>query len=338
MECVFELPQLKLQGGNQTRWESSRDATNVLLRIMPAVLADLSKQARSEPTAEGLYRFFRHEFFPPTLCLMHVVHNKLHRQFQVFQMRNLFFSRVEQEVTALISSLRNPRTQALVKDKWESWLSDESGLQPLLDEVPAYFKDGVWDRFSATVMIPFLDMLLQNVESRFPEMGILGNFNVLAPRRIQEGIMDTKFGQQEMQSLARHFPRLKEEDLLIEWEAFQEQAMLPDLKSKTLEEVLKWLISPNAMELFPHLSLAAAIALAAPVQNADVERLFSALKLVKTPLRNRLTDCHLDVCCRVAIDGPQPGTFRMDNFVRRFYRSNSIRRVKCSKEGCELCK
>lgn len=79
-------------------------------------------------------------------------------------------------------------------------------------------------------MIPFLDMLVQNVESRFPEMGILGNFNVLAPRRIQEGIMDTKFGQQEMQSLARHFPRLKEEDLLIEWEAFQEQAMLPDLK------------------------------------------------------------------------------------------------------------
>ena len=53
------------------------------------------------------------------------------------------------------------------------------------------------------------------------------------------------------------------------------------LQSKTLEEVLKWLISPNAMELFPHLSLAAAIALTAPVQTADVERLFSALKLVR---------------------------------------------------------
>ncbi|XP_059215947.1 uncharacterized protein LOC131993898 [Centropristis striata] len=185
------------------------------------------------------------------------------------------FSRVEQEVTALVSSLRNPRTQALVKGKWESWLRDESGLQPLLDEVPAYFADGVWDRFSATFMIPFLDMLVQNVESCFPEMGMLGNFNVLAPRRIQEGIMDTKFGQQEMQSLARHFPRLKEEDLLIEWEAFLEQAMLPDLKSKTLEEAMKWLISPDGLELFPQLSLAAAIALTAPVQTADVEALLS---------------------------------------------------------------
>lgn len=27
---------------------------------------------------------------------------------------------------------------------------------------------------------------------------------------------------------------------------------------------------------------------------------------VKTPLRNRLKDGHLNVCCRVAIDGPQP--------------------------------
>lgn len=42
-----------------------------------------------------------------------------------------------------------------MKDKWESWLSDESSLQPLLDEVPAYFKDGFWDRFSATVCFGF---------------------------------------------------------------------------------------------------------------------------------------------------------------------------------------
>lgn len=41
-----------------------------------------------------------------------------------------------------------------------------------------------------------------------------------------------------------------------------------------------WLISAPAKELYPQLSLAAGIALTAPVQTADVERLFSALKLV----------------------------------------------------------
>lgn len=39
-------------------------------------------------------------------------------------------------------------------------------------------------------------------------------------------------------------------------------------------------MSEESSELYPSLSLAAAIALTAPVQTADVERLFSALKIV----------------------------------------------------------
>ena len=57
------------------------------------------------------------------------------------------------------------------------------------------------------------------------------------------------------------------------------------LQSKSLEEVLLWLVSPEASDIYPSLSLAAAVALTAPVQTADVERLFSALKLVN---RNNL--------------------------------------------------
>lgn len=61
------LVYLCFKGGNQTRWESSKEATDVLRKIMPAVLPDLSMQARHEPMAEGLYRFFKHKFLPPTL-------------------------------------------------------------------------------------------------------------------------------------------------------------------------------------------------------------------------------------------------------------------------------
>ena len=52
------------------------------------------------------------------------------------------------------------------------------------------------------------------------------------------------------------------------------------LQSKSLDEVLLWLVSPEASVMYPSLSLAGAVALTAPVQTADVERLFSALKLV----------------------------------------------------------
>ena len=67
-------------------------------RILPALIADLSLQARNEPTAQGLYSFVKDAFFPPALCLMQLVHEKIHRQFLVFQKRNLFFSQVGEEV------------------------------------------------------------------------------------------------------------------------------------------------------------------------------------------------------------------------------------------------
>ncbi|MBN3287186.1 APC10 protein, partial [Polyodon spathula] len=54
---------------------------------------------------------------------------------------------------------------------------------------------------------------------------------------------------------------------------------LQEIRSKGLEEILLWLVAPDIQDIFPALSLAAAIALTAPVQTADVERLFSALKL-----------------------------------------------------------
>ena len=40
---------------------------------------------------------------------------------------------------------------------------------------------------------------------------------------------------------------------------------------------------------------------------------------VKTPLRKRLNNDHLDVCCRVAIDGPKADERDYHGLVRSFY-------------------
>lgn len=53
------------------------------------------------------------------------------------------------------------------------------------------------------------------------------------------------------------------------------------LQSKTHGETMLWLVSRSSRELYSQLSLAEAIAFTAPVQTADVERLFSVLKLVR---------------------------------------------------------
>lgn len=99
---VFFLNVPYLQGGNETRWESNKEATDVLRRILPAVLADLSKQATKEPTAAGLLKFLTSEFFPPTIVFMKNVHLKLHKAFACFQQEDVFFSNVEEEVSQIL--------------------------------------------------------------------------------------------------------------------------------------------------------------------------------------------------------------------------------------------
>ncbi|CAJ1048595.1 uncharacterized protein LOC111859658 [Xyrichtys novacula] len=335
MERLFELPQIKLQGGNASRWESNKEATDVMRRILPALIADLSLQARNEPTAQGLHSFVKDKFFPPALCLMQLVHEKIHRQFLVFQKRNLFFSQVEQEVTVLKSSLAQLKESNMVKDRWQAWLQSDAGLKPLQEEVPAYFQDDVWESFKNTVMEPFLTALTENIDTRFPNTGSLSVFNVFSPRQILSN-SSTEYGDAEMRTPAEEFPRLREFDLPSEWSSYRLRVGSPDLKTKSLEEVLLWLVSAESAELYPTLSLAAAIALTAPVQTADVERLFSALKIVKTPLRNRLKERHLDFCCKVAIDGPDQEALDYKECMRRFYRIKK-RRLKCYVSSCEMC-
>ncbi|KAJ8393008.1 hypothetical protein AAFF_G00069120 [Aldrovandia affinis] len=34
---------------------------------------------------------------------------------------------------------------------WQSWLSTDTGLKPLQDEILVYFKDDIWERFQRTM-------------------------------------------------------------------------------------------------------------------------------------------------------------------------------------------
>ncbi|CAL8238202.1 unnamed protein product, partial [Merluccius merluccius] len=194
-------------------------------------------------------------------------------------MERLFeLPQIKLQVTVLKLSLAQLKESNMVKDRWQAWLQSDAGLKPLQEEVPAYFQD-VWESFKNTVMEPFLTALTENIDNRFPNTGSLSVFSVFSPRQILAN-SSTEYGDAEMRTLAEQFPRLRESDLLSEWSSYRLRVGSPDLKTKSLEEVLLWLVSAESAELYPTLSLAAAIALTAPVQTADVERLFSALKIV----------------------------------------------------------
>ena len=64
--------------------------------------------------------------------------------------------------------------------------------------------------------------------------------------------------------------------------------------------------------MFPHLSQIAAIGLLLPMYTADCEQGFSALQMIKTDLRNRLSSKIMNYLLSISIKGPSPTDFSYD--------------------------
>ena len=65
-------------------------------------------------------------------------------------------------------------------------------------------------------------------------------------------------------------------------------------------------LATNEMQksMFPNLNTLAIISLSIPVATASVERSFSQMKLIKSRLRNRLSDTSLSHLLKIAIESP----------------------------------
>ena len=72
-------------------------------------------------------------------------------------------------------------------------------------------------------------------------------------------------------------------------------------RQASMEEVLK---SSIYTQMFPNIVKLLSILLCLPVSTASVEHNFSAMKTIKTRLRNRLSDITLSHLMRIAIAGP----------------------------------
>ena len=81
IEQIFELPELKLKKAADTRWLSHDNACKTLVRVLPAVIASLEREAaeRGDALAVGLSRVVKHYKFVASLYMMCDVLPKLSR-------------------------------------------------------------------------------------------------------------------------------------------------------------------------------------------------------------------------------------------------------------------
>ena len=96
---------------------------------------------------------------------------------------------------------------------------------------------------------------------------------------------------------------LNKKNHCTEWKTFRQ--LLVKQPRDTTASQLKELVSNDMLKaMFPNLHKIGSIGLTIPVSTASVERSFSQMKLIKTRLRNALSDCSLSHLVKIAIETP----------------------------------
>ena len=110
------------------------------------------------------------------------------------------------------------------------------------------------------------------------------------------------------------------EECLEEWGCFR-QYMHDNYQKLKHRDVIKELSSNMTISsIFPTMSAFAQVYNVVPIHTADVERIFSQLKLIKTRIRNRLAESTLDSLLRISIERLSPEDYPLSEAVELWAR------------------
>ena len=163
---------------------------------------------------------------------------------------------------------------------------------------------------------------------------------------------DPQFGNKEIRLLANFYgrevevdfkgstfkssPVLEVDQLIPEWPVFrwalqkEKEALISSKRLKkapSFQEVFEaMLLSDAYSEIFPEVYNLVKILLALPVGTATVERSFSVMKMIKTRLRNRLSNENLTHLMRITIEGPDLKEVNFNEILDIFKEKN--RRIR----------
>ena len=106
------------------------------------------------------------------------------------------------------------------------------------------------------------------------------------------------YGQDKIDYLQKHYGEGENPDVgdecASEWESMK-RLLGERFKEKSMREMISVLTTDTSIQsLYSNLSRLASIAAIIPVSTAECERSFSAMKRIKTALRNRLKTTTLD--------------------------------------------
>ncbi len=314
----MEEPVLKLKRAVDTRWLSHDQAVTAIRRTLPSLLTCLEREAaqNGDAVARGLVSALGAYNFIATIYLMSDVLPLLTTLSLVFQTEDVDLSVVQPQVAATISSLKLLRNQpGPSMEKLPGVLEELAsyGVTVASDHTKKQFQTGVRERY--------LDSLVENLENRFQDVGVLNAFNLFNPKSATEANEKSdahfnSYGEGYLDTLAEHFAAtIDKEKLQHEWSAMK-HVIVRELPAKSTRQVMAMLSGDRTLAtLYPTLSRLCSIALVLPVSTAHCERGFSTLKRIKTVPRNRPATDTLDYLIRISAEGCEQHEFDFERAV-----------------------
>lgn len=325
---VLDNPVLKTKAAGDTRWLSHDQAVSTIRRILPSLVAHVEKEAeeKGDALALGLVHVIRKYYFVASLYLLSDILPHLSRLSRLFQESDIDFSKVQVHVANTLEVL-----EALKVHDGPYMQKLDSALEEELSACRVIVKDVDPHNFAKNVKIAYIEELIENVRSRFPDVAIISALSIFNSESIPPTSSEefSKYGEEQLDVLKRHFKEdvIDHGSLDQEWVYFK-QLLLDNCRGLTTREVIEMIIKDSSLRtILPQFCKVANIAKTVPVSTADCERGFSAVKRIKTVLRNRLKTETLDCLLRISVEGPQLKDFDFDS-AATFWASRRNRRLK----------
>ena len=302
IQSVLGAPDLKLKRASDTRWLSHDQAITAIRKSLPSIITSLQKEAteRNDAQALGLSKFICTYQFVASVYMMSDILPILSHLSKLFQKENLDFSLIQPLVKSTVTQLET------LKSVPGAFFQQVDGV--ISNQLKDFdIRSSSKDNFKHNVYNKYLENLCKHVEDRFPDAGLLESFSVFDSSTWPEEYLPGD-GEEHIEELIKHYqPVVEHQATLAEWKTFVNAVQAKaDLKGKDSRELLTALVQQTSLQhIFPNLHKLAVIALVIPMSSADCERGFSALKRIKTKLRNRLSNRILNHLLTISIEGPK---------------------------------
>lgn len=303
----------KVHDPAETRWLALGKCTVALKNILPSVLVSLENegQEKGDVVAAGLYQLMTRWEFLSVLLLLCDILPTVNRLSSNFQESLLDFAKIEQSVEGTIKSLTAKKDTPVYNDNFQKLIESLNK-----QKIHIKFEEVQLADFHQRVKRPFIDCLVNNISDRFVNNSTMEAFSHIVDN---EFYTESKLDElkDSVRTLANQFGFSHEE---ADSEVQDIIHYLP--KEANLAEVL---ISPTIGAQFPVLSNLAKIYKTLPPHTADCERDFSRMGIIKTEIRNRLSEDSLDCLMRISINGPPSEEFPYSKAVKLWAQKKNRR-------------